>query len=64
MPLLTEAYKGFELRLHIMGPPPFAAMVRRPNSSLYEAGHVEADTESALRAAAQAWVDRLLNDVP
>lgn len=60
MSIQTENYKGWELFLRIMGPPPYYAMVRRPGASLYESETPEGDSENSLRAAAQALVDRLI----
>ena len=60
MPILAETYEGFEIRLHMIGSPPFNAMIRRVGSRLYETEDITADTEVDLRAAARAWVDTLL----
>jgi hypothetical protein len=61
MPDITETYKGYEIRLRIMGKPPHTAMIRKSGAIIYESGDIEADTETGLRSAAQARIDRLLN---
>jgi hypothetical protein len=56
----AEIYNGFEIRLLIVGPPPFTATIRRLNSRVYERESVQSDTVEGLRVAARARVDKII----
>ena len=60
MPILTEEYRGYEIRIRVMGPPPHTAQVRRLDSPLYRPEIDEGASEEAVRADAMQRIDSLI----
>ena len=58
MPVSSELYKGFVIRLITSASPPFKARIRRIGSRLFERGEISANTVEELRSAARAEVER------
>jgi hypothetical protein len=62
MPMLSEFYRGYEIRINLTDRPPYDAGIRRLDSWAYEESDIQADSKEEVLAAARKRVNEIADD--